>query len=793
MSVAKRRRTDRLIGARRRTLMSAVEPQAGRLRRTTARQGGLHAMLRLTVSVLVVAAFVTGCGGIERAQSLDGDSERLMAAYADLPLTFVENRGQTDARVDFLAQGAAARRLPHARGDRAHAAAASRRGRRARAALRRRRPGAEPSGASARPAPSTTCAATTRRAGGPALPALPRESSTATSGRGSTWRCAGGRGQLKYEFRVRPGRAARRTSGSPTAARRACGATAPARCRSTPPSGALRDAPPVAYQEIGGVRVPVASRYVLERRRAAYGFAVGALRPRPRAGHRPEPRLLDASSAARATRSARRSRSTRRATPTSPASRSRRTSRRRRAPSTAPARRATTSTSSSPSSTRPAPRSSTRRSSAARNFEWGRASRSTRRATRTSTGQTKSSNFPTTGGAFDRTFNVDNCPRCGIDQYDAFVAKLNPAGSALVYSTFLGGTQLDDSARHRARRRPQRLRRPARPARRTSRRPRAPSTGRPNGGSDAFVDQAQRRRLGARLLDAARRRGQRAARGHRGRRGRQRVRRRLDALDRLPDDARRVRHDAQRRRVRRALRPVRHQAQRRRLGARLLDVPRRLEERLRRRLRARRGRQRLPGRRHAVAGLPDDAGRVRPGVRRRARGSSPSSTRPARRSSTRPSSARRGASAVAPDADGNAWLAGAQRPGRRRRRRRVRPDLQRRRGRRLRREAERDRLGAARSRRFLGGSESEGAQRRRARRGRQRLRHRAHLLGRLPDDAGRVRPHLGRRPDDLLGRRVRGQGRRRRRPPPPPTSAAAAAGRAGARQPGRRRRRPRSR
>jgi hypothetical protein len=60
------------------------------------------------------------------------------------------------------------------------------------------------------------------------------------------------------------------------------------------------------------------------------------------------------------------------------------------------------------------------------------------------TGQTKSSNFPTTGGAFDTTFNIPpNCPRCGIDNYDAFVTKLNAAGSALVYSTFLGGTDID--------------------------------------------------------------------------------------------------------------------------------------------------------------------------------------------------------------------------------------------------------------------------------------------------------------------------------------------------------------
>ncbi len=60
------------------------------------------------------------------------------------------------------------------------------------------------------------------------------------------------------------------------------------------------------------------------------------------------------------------------------------------------------------------------------------------------TGQTKSPSFPTTGGAFDRTFNVDTCPRCGIDQYDAFVTKLNPTGSALVYSSFLGGFDIDD-------------------------------------------------------------------------------------------------------------------------------------------------------------------------------------------------------------------------------------------------------------------------------------------------------------------------------------------------------------
>ncbi|HEX5875672.1 MAG TPA: hypothetical protein VFY60_13580, partial [Pyrinomonadaceae bacterium] len=41
------------------------------------------------------------------------------------------------------------------------------------------------------------------------------------------------------------------------------------------------------------------------------------------------------------------------------------------------------------------------------------------------------SDFPTTSGAFDTTHNGDQ---------DVFVTKLNPSGSALVYSTFLGGS-----------------------------------------------------------------------------------------------------------------------------------------------------------------------------------------------------------------------------------------------------------------------------------------------------------------------------------------------------------------
>ena len=46
-------------------------------------------------------------------------------------------------------------------------------------------------------------------------------------------------------------------------------------------------------------------------------------------------------------------------------------------------------------------------------------------------GYTTSSNFPTTAGAFQTTFRGGQ---------DAFVTGLNPTGTALLYSTYLGGS-----------------------------------------------------------------------------------------------------------------------------------------------------------------------------------------------------------------------------------------------------------------------------------------------------------------------------------------------------------------
>jgi hypothetical protein len=50
-------------------------------------------------------------------------------------------------------------------------------------------------------------------------------------------------------------------------------------------------------------------------------------------------------------------------------------------------------------------------------------------------GETRSRDFPTTNGAFDESYNGGDC--------DIFVAKFNPSGSNLIYSTLIGGSGSD--------------------------------------------------------------------------------------------------------------------------------------------------------------------------------------------------------------------------------------------------------------------------------------------------------------------------------------------------------------
>jgi hypothetical protein len=56
------------------------------------------------------------------------------------------------------------------------------------------------------------------------------------------------------------------------------------------------------------------------------------------------------------------------------------------------------------------------------------------------TGYTKSSNFPVTPGVFQPV-----CASCKSAYVDAFVTAINSTGTALVYSTFLGGSNADDA------------------------------------------------------------------------------------------------------------------------------------------------------------------------------------------------------------------------------------------------------------------------------------------------------------------------------------------------------------
>jgi hypothetical protein len=58
------------------------------------------------------------------------------------------------------------------------------------------------------------------------------------------------------------------------------------------------------------------------------------------------------------------------------------------------------------------------------------------------TGYTDSYDFPTTPGAFDTSLN--DSPHHPWPYFDAFVTKLDPQGGALIYSTFIGGTEVDD-------------------------------------------------------------------------------------------------------------------------------------------------------------------------------------------------------------------------------------------------------------------------------------------------------------------------------------------------------------
>jgi uncharacterized repeat protein (TIGR01451 family) len=143
------------------------------------------------------------------------------------------------------------------------------------------------------------------------------------------------------------------------------------------PLGTLRDARPRSYQRIGGKRVPVGSRYAVRSRGNAYGFALGSSYD-PR-----HPLVID-----------------------------------------------------------PGIEYSTFVGGSGTDQAYSVAIDRTGSAY--ITGRTSSSGFPTTAGAFDTSYNAGGDP-IYVSVSDAFVTKLNAAGSAVEYSTYLGGANSGES------------------------------------------------------------------------------------------------------------------------------------------------------------------------------------------------------------------------------------------------------------------------------------------------------------------------------------------------------------
>ena len=116
---------------------------------------------------------------------------------------------------------------------------------------------------------------------------------------------------------------------------------------------------------------------------------------------------------------------------------------------------------------RRARRSCTRRGSAARTTSCPRTVKVDGAGNAYVGGSTRSTGFPTTPGAFDTTHSGGAFD----ERFDLFATKLNPAGSALVYSTFIGGSHNDFGDRLRDRRAPATPTSSAARSRRTSRAP----------------------------------------------------------------------------------------------------------------------------------------------------------------------------------------------------------------------------------------------------------------------------------------------------------------------------------
>ena len=378
--------------------------------------------------------------------------QQAATAYANLPVSFVENRGQTDARARYYAQGSGyaffttPTSVVLSLSKQQPAAATAQTPRQIALALQfvGKNPQSVPQGAERTAGVVNDLRGTDPHQWQTGL-AQYRDVVYRDLWPGIDLQLRGQSGALKYEFHVHPG-------ASPSDIRLAYGGADglsvndAGQLQIATPLGVLQDSEPVSYQDIDGTRVPVASRYVLGSGANAGGrfsFQVGGYRRDRELVIDPGVQystFLGGSSAETGAGIA----------------------------VDAAGNVFVAGTTQSPNF--PTTTGAFDRTGAAQNFadvfvsklnaagtaliystfvggsnmEFGNRLAVDASGNAYVTGTTKSSNFPTTSNAFDRSQNVPpNCPRCASDVTDGFAFKLNAAGSALTYSTYLGGTEYE--------------------------------------------------------------------------------------------------------------------------------------------------------------------------------------------------------------------------------------------------------------------------------------------------------------------------------------------------------------
>jgi hypothetical protein len=352
--------------------------------------------------------------------------QRALQGYGRLPLAFVPNRGQTDARVRFSAQAGGASFWFTPR----EAVIAFAKEKRA-VNLRLRFVGADPAaavtGATPRPGKVTYLLGNDPSKWHSGLPTF-GEVVYRDLWPGIDLAFRGQQGRLKYEFRVAPGADPATIRLAYRGAKRlALGRAGELRIQTA--LGVVRDSKPVSYQLVGGSRVRVASHYGLDAE--TYGFALGRYdRSRPLVidpglvystylggGRDDDGRDIKVDALGNAyvtgvTESA-------------------------NFPTTAGAFAAGANGSLDAYVAKLNPAGSALAYSTylgGSDEDRGLGIEVDALGNAYVTGDTYSQDFPTTAGAFDTGAN---------GSLDAFVTKLNPAGSALAYSTYLGGSLQD--------------------------------------------------------------------------------------------------------------------------------------------------------------------------------------------------------------------------------------------------------------------------------------------------------------------------------------------------------------